>query len=171
MGALKSLACCCLCLVVCFLPDFTVAQYLSSAFGAMRGGVMYPGYPGYPSPAIYPPADMYPSGVIYPGMDMYDPYLERGRPIIGGDLIHRPAVVSDRSDRTVEHINISNNNQNIREEVGSGNVVVNQVTSNNAMCNCQIGRFDQCPYPERCVSEGTCTGGSGICRNPGLFMI
>jgi hypothetical protein len=87
---------------------------------------MYPGYPGYPSPAIYPPADMYPSGVIYPGMDMYDPYLERGRPIIGGGLIHRPAVVSDRSDRTVEHINISNNNQNIREEVGSGNVVVNQ---------------------------------------------
>jgi hypothetical protein len=65
-----------------------------------------------------PPIRPYPRRIIYPDRGIYEPSIL--------PVVRRPAVVSDRSDARRQNINISNNNENIRENHGSGNVNVNQ---------------------------------------------
>ena len=84
---------------------------------------MYPGVPigrriidPYPGPIIdpYPRAGTFIDDGLYP---------DTGLGVIGG---RRPAVISDRSNRNAQDINVSNNNVNREVNTGSNNVVVSQ---------------------------------------------
>ena len=92
---------------------------------------MYPGVPigrriidPYPGPII----DPYPRAgtIIDDGL-----YPATGLGIIGG---RRPAVISDRSSRDAQDINVSNNNVNTEVRTDSNNVVVNQGRNMKSFC-------------------------------------
>ncbi|XP_060576662.1 uncharacterized protein LOC132733979 [Ruditapes philippinarum] len=95
--------------------------------------------------------------------------------MLGGifDGRRHPSIVGDRSSTSVQTINVSNKNNNHRFQTGSGNVVINQVSTNGRSCSCYVGMPDQC-YPQVCIPDSSCSGagGNGICGSgQGIMMI
>ncbi|XP_045199740.2 uncharacterized protein LOC123553996 [Mercenaria mercenaria] len=160
---------CILCLMVCGGPTLIDSQphWLRSR---IRGPVLY-GRPGlygrYLEPGFYPDLDLYGSAIVRDPL-LTDRHVVPVHPVSA--IAGRPNFVSDRSSAESRTINIVNNNNNIKDQSNSGNVQVNQVSSDSSRSRSGSGRCAvvcdgpyECPSPyQSCVYDPSC--GSRVCH-------